>query len=228
MSGTRCTTGDGVDGTACTCRFPTVTEEARRTQVVAAATAAIDEYGASVGTAQIAERAGIPRPHVYRYVESREHLDALVARNAASQLLERVRPAFMAPGTGHEIIHNVLVLTVDWATAHPNLYRFMAQRPQTPGEHRARFGRTRFLDVVASAMAAYLRGSELTVSVPEGLLAGLIGMADGTIVWWLDHQDERQSAMVARLTRQIEAVLRDALEAVGVNVPEDLRLDPRA
>ena len=104
----------------------------------------------------------------------------------------------------------------------------MAQRPQTPGEHRVRFGRTRFLDAVASATAAYLRGGDITISVPEGLLAGLIGMADGTIVWWLDHQDESQPAIVDRLTRQIEVVLRDALQTVGVVVPEHLRLDPHA
>lgn len=203
-------------------------DDARRTQVVEAATAAIDELGVSVGTAQIAERAGIPRPHVYRYVESREHLDALVARAAATQLLDHVRPAFLTPGTGHEIILGILTSTVEWAAAHPNLYRFMAQRPQTPGEHSARFGRTRFLDVVASSIGAYLRGTDISVSVPEGLLAGLIGMADGTIVWWLDHQDERQATMVARLTRQTEAVVRDALASVGITVPEDLRLDPQA
>ena len=203
-------------------------EDVRRALVVEAATAAIDELGASVGTAQIAERAGIPRPHVYRYVESREHLDALVARAAATQLLDHVRPAFATPGTGHEIVLGVIDSTVEWAAAHPNLYRFMAQRPQTPGEHRMRFGRTRFLDTVAQAIAAYLRSTDLVIEVPEGVLAGLIGMADGTIVWWLDHQDEQQDAMVARLTRQIEAVVTDALRAVGIRLPDDLRLDPQS
>jgi AcrR family transcriptional regulator len=201
-------------------------EERRRAQVVAAATAAIDEDGVGVGTAQIAERAGIPRPHVYRYVESREHLDALVARAAATQLLEHVRPAFAQAGTGREIIQGILTATVEWAADHPNLYRFMAQRPQTPGEHRARFGRTRFLDTVANSISGYLSVTDIQVAVPEGILAGLIGMADGTIVWWLDHQDESRDAMVRRLTRQIEAVIRDALAHVGLSVPEDLRLEP--
>jgi AcrR family transcriptional regulator len=203
-------------------------EDERRAQVVAAATAAIDEFGAGVGTALIAERAGIPRPHVYRYVESREHLDALVARDAATQLLEHVRPAFARPGTGHEIIHGIIEATVSWAASHPNLYRFMAQRPQTPGEHRARFGRTRFLDTVANSVNAYLSNTDLVIAVPEGVLAGLIGMVDGTIVWWLDHEDERRDAMVERLTRQIEAVIRDALMFIGLEVPEDLWLEPRA
>jgi AcrR family transcriptional regulator len=201
-------------------------DEARRAQVIAAATAAIDEFGASVGTAQIAELAGIPRPHVYRYVESREHLDALVARAAATQLLEHVRPAFATAGTGREIVAGILAATVEWAAAHPNLYRFMAQRPQTPGEHRARFGRTRFLDTVANSINAYLSGTDLEIEVPEGILAGLIGMADGTIVWWLDHQDESRDAMVRRLTRQIEAVIRDALAHVGLSVPAEMRLQP--
>lgn len=201
-------------------------DDARRAQVVAAATAAIDEFGAGVGTAQIAERAGIPRPHVYRYVESREHLDALVARDAATQLLEHVRPAFAQAGTGREIIRGIIAATVGWAEAHPNLYRFMAQRPQTPGEHRARFGRTRFLDTVATSVSGYLSVTDLKVEVPEGILAGLIGMVDGTIVWWLDHHDEPRDAMVRRLTRQIEAVILDALAHVGLSVPEDMRLAP--
>ena len=202
-------------------------EETRRALVIDAATRAIDELGPSVGTAQIAERAGIPRPHVYRYVESREHLDALVARRAATQLLEYVRPYFIRPGTGHEIISGLIAATVRWAATHPNLYRFMAKRPQTPGSHRARFGRTRFLDAVAQATGAYLRSTDLDIAIPEGALAGLIGMADATIVWWLDHQDETEPEMVARLTRQIEAVVRDALRSVGLKVPDDLRLDPR-
>ncbi|WP_278258073.1 helix-turn-helix domain-containing protein [Nocardioides convexus] len=46
--------------------------DARRAQVVQAAIDAIEEGGASVGMAQIAERAGIPRPHVYRHFASKE------------------------------------------------------------------------------------------------------------------------------------------------------------
>ncbi len=58
-----------------------------------AAARAIEEYGPGVGTAQIAERAGVARPHVYRHFDSKEDLEREVLRFAADQLIDTVRPA---------------------------------------------------------------------------------------------------------------------------------------
>src|SRR5690349_15505504 len=52
------------------------TRTTRRDQLVAAALSCIEEFGPGVGMGQIAERAGVPRPHVYRVIASKDELDA--------------------------------------------------------------------------------------------------------------------------------------------------------
>lgn len=199
----------------------------RRMRVILAAADAIDELGPDVGMAQIADRAGVQRPNVYRLFDGKEQLDTEVARFAASELVRRVRPRFSRPGTSTEIISGVIDAALAWAAEHPNLYRFVAAQRQTKTWHRARMGRTRFLGEIVDAMGAYMRSSNrLAHDPPDGVLAGLMGMVDASIIWWLDHHDETQEQVTARLTRQVEIVLRDVLEQAGVSVAEDAVYDP--
>lgn len=198
----------------------------RRMRVILAAADAIDELGPEVGMAEVADRAGVQRPNVYRLFDGREQLDAEVARFAASELVRRVRPRFSRPGTAQEVISGVIEAAVAWAAEHPNLYRFLAAQRQTRTWHRARMGRTRFLGEIVDAMGVYMRSNAMTSDPPDGVLAGLMGMVDASIIWWLDHHDETQEQVTARLTRQVELVLRDVLEQAGIDVAVDLVYDP--
>jgi AcrR family transcriptional regulator len=200
----------------------------RRTRVIAAAAQAIDERGPNASMARVAELAGIPRPHIYRHIESKDVLDLEVARLASADLIERVRPQFSRAGTPYDVIHGALAPIVDWAADHPNLYRFIAAQKQTKSLHRVRMGRSRFIDEVYAAMVAYLRPTEFVGDAPDGVLASVIGMADAGVIWWLDHKDETQDEVVERLARQITVVLKDALEHLGLHVPEDMVFDPNA
>lgn len=200
----------------------------RREQIVVAATRAIEEHGLGVGTAQVAETAGVARPHVYRHFDSKADLDDEVARYAANQLLERVRPTLVGSGRPEELIHAIVTAAVAWASENPNLYRFMAIRQQTKASHRARLGRTRFLSEIVDAAAAYLRAIDIDTDIPDGILAGLMGMVDASIIWWFDHHDETQEQLVERLTRQVAAVLVDTLAQYGVVVPDDMVFRPEA
>ncbi len=193
----------------------------RREQIVVAAAAAIEEYGAGVGTAQIAERAGVARPHVYRHFDSKDDLEGEVLRFAATQLIEAVRPAMRRSGTAPVIIEGVIAAAVGWAEEHPNLYRFMAARQQTKATHRARLGRTRFLGEVVAAASAYLRTPDVGVALPAGGKAGLMGLVDAGIIWWLDHHDESQPEVVTRVAHQVWLVLRDVAQNVGLAIDDE-------
>ena len=142
-------------------------------------------------------------------------------RFAATQLIEAVRPAMRRSGTAPVIIEGVIAAAVGWAEEHPNLYRFMAARQQTKAMHRARFGRTRFLGEIVDASSAYLRAKQLTDEVPDGILAGLMGMVDASIIWWLDHQDEQQREVVDRVTRQVWLVFKDLVDQLDLPIDED-------
>ena len=200
----------------------------RRSELVAAAAAAIDEEGPGVGMARIAERAGIPRPHAYRYVESKKQLDLDVARKASADLLEQVRPQLTRRGTAYEVVHGITAVIVGWAAQHPNLYRFIAAQKQTKALHQVRMGRSRFLDELIAAMAAYLEPTDAAPQAPDGVLAGVIGMVDAGVIWWFDHEDETQQEVVDRLSRQVTLVLEDMLVQLGYDVPDEMVFGPGA
>lgn len=199
----------------------TSAEDSRRAKLVVAAVESIEASGPSAGMAEIAQRAGIARPHVYRHFTSKEQLDSEVARFAATELVRRVRPTMVRSGTPSEIVRGVISESVGWASEHPNLYRFLAARQQTKSIHRARFGRTRFLSEIVDAATAYLRSSNIHQDVPDGILAGLMGMVDASIIWWLDHEDEVQDEVVDRLTRQVWQILHDMLAQLGLEITDE-------
>lgn len=199
----------------------------RRQQIVAAAVRTIEELGPQVGTAQIAERAGVPRPHVYRHFTSKEDLEEEVTRAAAADLVERVRPTMTRAGTLAEIVRGSVEAAVGWAAEHPHLYRFMAARHQTRALHGTRMGRGRFLTLFVDAMADYLRtDDEAPPELPDGVLAGLMGMVDASIIWWLDHHDEDQVAVVDRIARQVQVILTDLLAQLGMPAATEAVLHP--
>jgi len=206
---------------------PTEEDDSRRARVLYAAVEAIDELGPSVGMAQIAERAAIPRPNLYRHFDSKEQLDAEVTRFAAAELVRRVRPSLARAGTMHQVTEGVISPCVAWASEHPNLYRFLAAQRQTKALHQERTGRTRLLTELVEAMHSYLRSTELVNDPPAGVLAGLMGMVDASVIWWLDHHDESQDQLVHRLSRQVTVVLIDMLGEMGLRVPEETVFEPR-
>lgn len=198
----------------------------RRDDLVAAAAAAIDELGPAVRMAQIAERAGIPRPNVYRHFRSKDDLDAEVARHASNQLIELIRPGLRRGGRPHEVIRGLVAPSFAWAAEHPHLYRFLAAQRQTRALHRARTGRPQLLDEVVATMGLHVQHKGELGKAPEGVLAGLMGMIDASVLWWLDHRDETEDHAVDRVSRQIEIVLADLLGQLGMELPEDVVLAP--
>lgn len=196
----------------------------RRAQIVLAAAAAIEEEGPDAGTARIAEIAGVARPHVYRHFSSREELLVEVARYAAGELKAQVRPALSRSGSPTEVIHGTIAESVAWASDHPHLYRFVTERRQTRDLLRQRMGRTHFLDEILTTATAHLRQNEIDGLPLDSVLAGLMGMVDASIIWWLDHRDEERDDLVDRLTRQVWLVLRAMLLDVGVTDPDALVL----
>lgn len=201
-------------------------ESARRARILLAAVDAVEESGADYGMSVVAERAGIARPHVYRVFASKEKLDDEVASFAATELVRRVRPQYEKVGRPYTVVHGVILSCVEWAAEHPNLYRFLAGQQQTKAWHQARMGRTRFLDEIAAAMDRYLDAGGYSAKPKDGVLAGLMGMVDASIIWWLDHEDESKAGITDRLTRQVLAVLKSMLADLGIEVADDMIFDP--
>ena len=195
----------------------------RREALVAAALSCIEELGPGVGMAQIAERAGVPRPHVYRVIASKEELDAEVGRLAAERFVERVRPAVAQTASLRDTAHDAVSAAVTWAAEHPNLYRFLAARQHARAASGPRQGRGRFLDLLVASSTEYVRrtgGGTGEVPGADGIYAGIMGLIDASILWWLDHQDETQQQVVDRVARQVTLIQQDLLAQLGITADD--------
>lgn len=201
----------------------TRTGTTRRDRLVAAAVSCVEEFGPGVGMAQIAERAGLPRPHVYRVIASKEELDAEVGRLAADLFVERVRPTVAQPASLRETVHGAVAAAVDWAAEHPNLYRFLAARQHARAASGPRQGRGRFLELLVASSSEFLRrtgGDVADVPAADGVFAGIMGLIDASIIWWLDHHDETQQQVVERVARQVTLIQQDLLAQLGITAED--------
>jgi AcrR family transcriptional regulator len=188
----------------------------RRERIVEAATRAIEEHGSETGLAAIADQAGLPRPHVYRHFTSKDDLDQEVARHAARLLSAWIRPSLTARGTAPEVVHGIIGQVLGWAVDHPNLYRF-----------RARLGTHAAVGELGDAVAAYLRATGYDARPPAYVVAGIIGMVDGGVLWWLDHRTETTlDALTEWLAAQVLLTLGDMLRRAGHPFDPSASLEP--
>jgi AcrR family transcriptional regulator len=63
----------------------------RYEHIVEAARTAIEEHGPEALTGQIAKRAGLARPNVYRHFSSKDDLDHAIALSAYQELRAEIR-----------------------------------------------------------------------------------------------------------------------------------------
>lgn len=191
-----------------------------RDRIIQAAAVAIEESGPDAATSRIAELAGVARPHVYRHFSSKEELLHEVARYAAGSLKDRVLPALESKGAAVDWIREPVKQAVDWAAENPGLFLFLMGRNQERDLQRGRAGRSHFLGKLVEAAETHL-ASVGTEGVPlDALFAGLKGMVDTSIVWWVRHQDEERDALVDRLSRQVGMIVQSGLAEHGITVDD--------
>ncbi|GGQ39370.1 TetR/AcrR family transcriptional regulator [Couchioplanes azureus] len=177
----------------------------RRQEIVDAAVRAIEELGCDAGLGAVADRAGLPRPHVYRHFTGKDDLDEEVARHAGRLLSAWIRPSLTARGTPPEVIRGVIGRVLRWAVDHPHLYRF-----------RVRLGPAQAVPELADAAVAYLRAAGYDARPPDHVVASVIGMVDAGVIWWLDHREGAGlDSLNEWLAAQVWLVLADMLERIG-------------
>jgi len=196
----------------------------RRAAIIAAAIEAIEEHGPDALTGQIAEKAGVPRTHVYRHFEGKSALDLAVARSAAGDIAATVRAGLAAGGSTLEILRAAIDRHLAWIEQHPNLYRFLAQHAYVVGQSG-----TRVSDDAKAALAVeltdllsqYMRRFGLDPSPVELLVVGAVGMVDNTAAWWLEHRVPPREELAAKLADGVWCLIDQALR------PSGLDLDPK-
>ncbi|MEY9944090.1 TetR/AcrR family transcriptional regulator [Kitasatospora sp. GAS1066B] len=103
-----------------------------RAACLRAARELLEEDGGGLSVRAVARRAGVSATAPYRHFPDREALVSAVAAQGYRELAERLAAAHPAPATPEDLA-DVAVAYVQFALAHPALFRAMFSEPCDPG-----------------------------------------------------------------------------------------------
>ena len=198
----------------------------RRAEIVAAALAAIGTHGSDVSTEQIARRAGIARPQLYRHFADAEDLYEAIATRAAELLVAEMAPVLTRPdGTARTVITRIVGTFVIWMTENVTLYDYVVARsahaPPGGGELIADV-RAAISALLRDLLIGYLVALRLDTGIADPLAHGLVGMVESTTRRWLTVPAAlSRDDLVAQLTMWVWGLLDHMLRLAGVVLDPD-------
>ncbi|KAA0024514.1 TetR/AcrR family transcriptional regulator [Antrihabitans cavernicola] len=172
---------------------------------------------ARASIADIARRAGISKPLIYVYFESKDGLYLACLRRAGDALVQSVAAAqksvtaLRALDTLEAIFTALEPRRHDWLILNDHsLPAESVVREEARRYRRALsdLGATGTAEVLATAGSADLLDRSLTLHL-------WLNTVTSAVQWWLDHPDESASAMTARCTRILGALV--AAEELGTS-----------
>ena len=199
----------------------------RRIAIITAAIAAIEEHGPDALTAQIAEKAGVPRTHVYRHFDGKQSLDLAVSAHVAGQIGRRIRTGLAVSGSPRRIISASINEHLGWIEEHPNLYRFLAQHSYavaSTGSPAVDDAKAVFAGELTALLQGYMRLFGIDPSPAERVIVGVVGMVDATAAWWLEHRDVTRAELTIALTEQVWVIIDNTARSLGLTLDPDAAL----
>jgi AcrR family transcriptional regulator len=203
----------------------------RRAEIVAAALVAVKEHGPDVSTEQIAERAGIPRPRLYRHFTDAEDLHDAVAQCAADLLIAEIAPTLTGlVGTPRGIIVRIVDTFVTWMTENVSLYHYVVNRAtggRTGGNRVVADARTTVSGMLRDFLERYCALLGIDPVTVDPLAFGLVGMVESATQRWLVAPGVLgREALVDQVSIWIWGLLDHILRSIGVVVDPDEPLPP--
>jgi AcrR family transcriptional regulator len=199
----------------------------RRQLIIEAAISAIEEHGPDALTAQIAERAGVPRTHVYRHFDGKPALDLAVSQTVAGRLLNEFRSVMSMRGSARELVHALIEPFLAWVEQNPNLYRFLNRHAfavNTTGRQDADDAKSVLVGQLTLMTSAYLMLLGAEEPNVGRVVAGVVGLVDGSAAWWLEHGGEPRHELAAALTEEVVSALRRMAGSIGLDFDPDVEL----
>ena len=183
--------------------------ESRRTELVVAAVAAIDEHGPTASIAQIAESAGVSKPVLYRYFSDKDDLYRAVGHWGADQVVQAVVPTLASSRPMRERVERACAQYLTLISHHPNVFFLLVDHPNNQDP---------FADgkeMIAAAFARTLNDglAELGVdaSGAEPWAYGVLGFGLSTGEWWL----RRRTMSRAAVSRHLSSFIWNAFEGIA-------------
>lgn len=167
--------------------------------------------GASVAT--IASRAGISKPLVYQYFESKDGLYLACLHHIAAGLFDRLEPAWSDEDDSVQARVRTLGALFEALAPQREAWRLLWDPTLPPGgavADAAEGYRARTAQVATSGSARFLRARGLRSTKDASALSAVwLGLVDSLVTWWIDHPEESAAAMTGRCARLMAAVLVD-------------------
>lgn len=188
---------------------PRPQREQQMVDVAVAEFAARGYAGASMVT--IARRAGISKPLVYQYFESKDRLYLVCLHNVAGGLLARLEEAELR--VDDSVASRIHPLRAVFEALEPrrDAWRLLydPSRPDSgPIADAAADYQRRIADIAASGSARFLAARGISEPADAAVLSRVwMAIVDSLVGWWLEHPEEPAAAMVQRCARLLGAVL---------------------
>jgi AcrR family transcriptional regulator len=192
-------------------------KEARRLELVDAAVEAITEHGPDVTTEQIASRAGVSRPGLYRHFDGKEDLQAAIAARSVERLVADLEPVWRPSGRPREMLERALRAHLRWLAAHAHVYRYLRRASlSSGGEVAASNVRATVSQHVAGMLVDGSLGAEIDPAVAHPLAFGLVGLVDAAAGHWLEEpHGATLQQLGSQLTESCWAVIRATVGTVA-------------
>ncbi|WP_336085597.1 TetR/AcrR family transcriptional regulator [Nocardia sp. SSK8] len=182
----------------------------REQQILDAAVAEIGRVGyAGLSLADVAARAGVSKPLVYTYFQSKDGLYIACVQRAATVLYDAIEGAITGPGglTKAERTLDAIFAALeprphDWTVlfdrSHPD---------EGPAAEVSRTARRRIAAQAARGVADAIGAVAVTDPVDLSALTDVwMGAVTSLVLWWLRHPEQTAAEMTARCHRLLGAL----------------------
>ena len=204
---------------------------ARRARLLDAALELIDEgeFGTELRMAEIAERAGLRRPVIYRYFTDRQELQAAIESEAAQRLADQILPSLDITRPIIDIIHDSIAVYVRWSEEHPGLRAIIDS-----GSRREDGDVQRRVSDIAQVVAQLVLAAvdEFDVDIREEdrasvdpLVHGLVEAVVGIVRRWVTLEEPPPASLLVHLaTESVWFIMAGHAHALGVELRREQRL----
>lgn len=190
--------------------------DTRRTELVAAAVAAIDQFGPSASIAEMARAAGVTKPVLYRYFEDKNDLYRAVGHWGADEVLRTLRATLSGDATIRQKINRGCEDYLRLIETHPQVFFLLVEhRTNTDPLHD---GKELIAASVARRLGDILRSLNVDSGGAEPWAHGIVGLGLAQGEWWLRRRTMSRAVAASYLADFIWNAMRGLALDSGVDL----------
>ncbi|TCK21256.1 TetR/AcrR family transcriptional regulator [Pseudonocardia endophytica] len=195
----------------------------RREKIVDAALELLAETGPEFGLEQVAARAGLSKPVIYRFFGDRATLIEAMGERATNQLAERMMPALYSEVANLARIRAVIGAFIGFLDESPNVYWLFARAAAGTGRDVVRAHKEFVASALAGVLSEYIRSAGIAVHPETGKVwaHGLVGFVQNTAEWWLETRTIDCDEVTEQLTTFVWVQIEGAARLYGVHLDPD-------